>query len=133
MESPTSTMSPLFGFESATKDYFQAELSLEEFLVEKPGSTFVSTMSGDDMEQAGVYDGDLLIIDKDLRVQNKDIVVVSLNGEIKCRMINTHNQVLISCNVEYQDEQIEEMDDFVLIGVVTRSIRCFRPLKRLDN
>ena len=115
------------GFASPAKDYAQLELSLDEFLVEHPSSTFLGRASGHSMENVGIFDGDILIVDRFLEVQNMDVIVANLNGEFVCKIIDTVNQRLISANDKHATVTITNTDQFAIEGVVSRSIRLHRP------
>ncbi len=115
------------GFANPAKDYTQLELSLDELLVEHPSSTFLGRVSGHSMEDVGIFDGDILIVDRHIEVQHMDVIVGNLNGEFVCKMIDTHQQRLVSANQVFPDVTISHADQFTIEGVVTRSIRLFRP------
>lgn len=115
------------GFASPAKDYAQLELSMDELLIDHPSSTFIGKVSGHSMNEVGIFDGDILIVDRQVEVQHLDIIVGNLNGEFVCKMIDTHNHSLISANQEHADITINKSDQFTIEGVVTRSIRLHRP------
>ncbi|WP_076415003.1 S24 family peptidase [Shewanella sp. UCD-KL12] len=129
MRSPTSTTTPIHGFESPAKDYAVKRLCLDDILIEKSGSTYITIMSDDQMNQIGLYKNDLVILDSDLTPKEADIVCVLLNGQLKCRMLALHPKALKPCHSSNPTlEFIEEFDDLIIVGVVTRTVRCFRKL-----
>ncbi len=79
------------------------------------------------MEGVGIFDGDLLIVDRFIEVQNGDIIVANLNGEFICKKIDIYRRLLLSANEKHLPVQINECDQFSMEGVVIRSIRCHRP------
>lgn len=120
------------GFESPAEEYTQLALDLDQLLIEHPCATFLGYACGDSMQDVGIFDKDLLIVDRSLDVQDFDIIVANLNGEFICKQIDLNRRLLLSANERYQPVPIHEFDQFSLEGIVTRSIRCHRvsPLLR---
>ncbi|GIU52858.1 DNA polymerase V [Shewanella sairae] len=121
------------GFGSPAAEYRQLPLSLDELLIEHPSATFLGYAAGQSMQGVGIFDGDILIVDRHVTAQNGDIVVAILNGEFICKTIDTDNHALLSNPVEDEPCKIHEFDDFVIEGVVVRSIRYHRPSPLLSN
>ena len=69
------------GFPSPAEDHMDVSLDINEYLVKHPSSTFYIYVRGDSMINSGIFDGDLLIIDKSLEVKSNSIVVAVINGE----------------------------------------------------
>lgn len=129
MKSPTSSKSSIHGFESQTKEFAVDNLCVDDILIEKQGSTYITLMQGDDLEEAGIYQDDLIVLDAELNPLDGDIVCVNLNGQLKCRILALQPKSLISCSNSHRSvEFIEEFDDLLILGVVTRTVRCFRKL-----
>ena len=114
------------GFESPATDYKQLPLTLDELLIEHPSATFIGRASGDSMQGVGIFDQDLLIVDRHVTVQSHDVIVANLNGEFVCKIIDTQRRLLLSANQSYQPVPIMDHDQFSVEGVVTRSVRCHR-------
>ncbi|WP_179948407.1 LexA family protein [Shewanella psychrophila] len=124
---PISASAGITGFESPATDYKQLPLSLDELLVEHPSATFIGQASGSSMQNVGIYDGDILIVDRHVKVQNQDIIVANYNGNFVCKIIDTKRRMLLSASDEHQPVVIHEYDQFSVEGIVVRSIRCHRP------
>lgn len=114
------------GFESPASDYQQLSLSLDTLLVEHPSSTFIGKASGDSMQDVGIFDGDILIVDRHVKVRNGDVIVANLNGEFVCKLLDITHRLLLSANNNYPSVAISSDDTFSIEGVVIRSIRCHR-------
>lgn len=121
------------GFESPATDYNQLPLSLDELLIEHPSATFIGQAQGDSMQGVGIFDGDILIVDRHEMVRNGDVIVANFNGEFVCKIIDTRSRQLLSSNELHQPIPIHEYDGFSIEGIVTRSIRCHRPSSLLLN
>lgn len=75
------------GFPSPADDYIESELNLTELLIPHPSSTFMVRAKGHSMERHGIYDSDLLIVDRSLEPQVGDIVVMAVDGELTCKQL----------------------------------------------
>lgn len=131
---PAITHSPLFisklqaGFPSPADDFIDRALDLNEYLVRHPAATFYCRVNGDSMVGCGIFDGDILIVDRALRPVHGDVVVAVLDGELTCKTLDMHHRRLLSANGDYPNILIREGSDFVIEGVVTSSIRRHRCL-----
>ncbi|MUJ19541.1 translesion error-prone DNA polymerase V autoproteolytic subunit [Aliivibrio fischeri] len=124
---PLHASAGISGFESPAAEYSQLSFDLDELLIEHPSSTFIGRASGDSMQGVGIFDGDLLIVDRYITVQSNDVIVANFNGEFVCKILDTQRRLLVSANERYQTVPINDYDTFTIEGVVTRSIRCHRP------
>lgn len=115
------------GFPSPAQDCMQESIDLNKELVRHPATTFYARVVGDSMTDAGISDGDLLVIDKGLSPQNNDIVVAFIDGEFTLKRIQLDktNQCLwlMPANDKYKPIKVTEDNDFIIWGVVTYSIR----------
>lgn len=114
------------GFESPAADYAKCELFLDDILIERKSSTFLARASGRSMEGFGIFDRDLLIVDRAAPPADLDIVVAVLNGQLVCKMFHRSRGVLLSANAAYPAVPLTQFDDFVVEGIVIRSVRLFR-------
>lgn len=130
---PISASAGITGFESPASDYLQLPLSLDALLIEHPSATFIGKADGHSMQGVGIFDGDILIVDRHIQVKSHDVIVANLNGEFVCKILDTHKRLLLSANARYPSICIGEHDQFTLEGVVIRSIRCHRASHLLDN
>lgn len=89
-------------------------------------STYIGRASGRSMEGVGIFDGDLLIIDRAVEVKNNDVIVSYLNGLFVCKIADMNNNRLLSANPEYKPVKLTEFDEYCVEGVVTQSIRMHR-------
>ncbi|ABE56512.1 peptidase S24, S26A and S26B [Shewanella denitrificans OS217] len=123
---PISARAGITGFESPAAEYHQLGLSLDDLLVTHPSATFIGLAQGDSMQDVGIFDGDVLIVDRHETARNGDVIVANFNGEFVCKIIDTKSRLLLSSNEQYQAVAIHDYDTFSIEGVVTRSIRCHR-------
>lgn len=69
------------GFPSPAEEELVDVLSLDEFLIKRPDATFMLTVSGDSMIDAGIHPGDILLVEKGQNPKSGDIVVAQVDGE----------------------------------------------------
>ncbi|MCL1126817.1 LexA family protein [Shewanella surugensis] len=129
---PNSASAGISGFESPATEYIQRRLSLDELLIDHPSATFFGHASGESMHNVGIFDGDILIIDRHVTVKNGDVVVANYNGEFVCKIIDSNAKRLLSANDEHLPIEIHQYDQFSIEGVVISSIRCHRPSPLLN-
>lgn len=112
------------GFGAAADDYAERGIDLNEQLVKNKPATFFFRMKGDAMKEAGVFDGDILIVDRSVKLVNGKIIVAVLNGELLVRRFhkNFSSAFLIPENNRYKTINLAEFSDFVMWGVVTYTI-----------
>ena len=109
------------GFPSPADDYIEQQLDLNEHLVAHPNSTFFCRAVGDSMHDAGIHDGDLLIVDRSIKPHNGATVIALIDGEftvkrLECRVGGLR---LVPANPLYAAIEIEAHHDFEVWGVVT--------------
>ncbi len=116
------------GFPSPADDYIEDRLDLNEHLVAHPNATFYVRVSGESMQNAGIQDGDTLVVDRSLEARNDDIVIAALNGEftVKRLVYRASKPWLIPCNPAFSEIKLTEDMDTVIWGVVTSVIHKFR-------
>lgn len=112
------------GFGAATDDHAERGIDLNEQLIRNKPATFFFRMKGDAMEEAGIFDNDVLIVDRSIKLTNGKIIVAVLNGELLVRRFhkNFSSAFLIPENSRYKTINLAEFSDFALWGVVTFAI-----------
>ena len=109
------------GFGAAADDYMERGIDLNEQLIRNKPATYFFRMKGDAMREAGIFDNDVLIVDRSVKLVNGKIIVAVLNGEILVRRFhkNFSSAFLIPENNRYKSINLAELSDFVMWGVVT--------------
>ena len=112
------------GFPSPAEDHMDLKLDLNEFLVKHPAATFYVYAKGDSMINAGIHNGDLLIIDRAIKPELKSIVIAIIDGEFTVKRINKINNIfyLVPDNDCYKPIRITKDMDFEIWGIVTHAI-----------
>lgn len=106
--------------EDSIKDY----IDLNNLLCKTPGSTFLVRASGDSMINTPIFEGDMLVVERNNSPASGKIAIAVLNNELTVkRLLSVHNQVkLIAENPAYPPIIIENFADFKILGVVTHII-----------
>ncbi len=109
------------GFPSPAADYEEQKLDLNKHLIKHPAATFFVKASGDSMIGAGVHTGDILIVDRSLEPQDKNVVIAIINGELTVKRIRIRrNKIsLVAENNDYPIQDIPEDAEFEVWGIVT--------------
>ena len=112
------------GFGAAADDYAERGIDLNDQLKRNKPATYFFKMKGDAMQEAGIFDGDVLIVDRSLKLANGKIIVAVLNGELLVRRYhrNFSSAFLIPENNRYKAINLAEFSDFTLWGIVVYSI-----------
>ena len=113
------------GFGAAADDYMERGIDLNEQLIRNKPATFFMKVSSNSMINAGIFDGDIIIVDKSIKPQNGKIVVAVIDGEMLIRRYEkTMNRLrLIPETSKLATLEVSEFMDFKIWGVVTYIIR----------
>ena len=116
------------GFPSPADDYIEDKLDLNEHLVAHPSATFYVRVSGESMVNAGIQDGDTLVVDRSIKAEHNDVVIATLNGEFTVKRLIYRQGIpwLLPCNPAFKEIQITDDMEAVIWGVVTSVIHKFR-------
>jgi len=112
------------GFPSPAEDYIDKKLDLNEHLIKHPAATFFVKVEGSSMINAGIHNGDTLIVDRALEPADKKIVIAVINGEMTVKRIRKikGKLFLMPENENFQPIEITEGSEFQIWGVVTNVI-----------
>ena len=117
------------GFPSPAENYIEEQLDLNKYLIKNKESSFFVRVSGDSMIDVGIFDNDILIVDRSLTPTRQSIILASLDGEwvikklIKDRLKNYY---LKSENINYPNIKINSDTDTIIWGVVTYVIHSLK-------
>ncbi len=113
------------GFPSPADDFKETRISLDKELIKNPESTFYARVSGDSMENAGLSDGDLIVIDKSLNPENNKIAVCFLDGDFTVkRIIKGGGKLYLRPeNKSYNEIEIGDDNELIIWGLVTYVVK----------
>lgn len=109
------------GFSTPADEYMERGIDLNEQLIKNKPATFFFRMNGDSMEGAGIFSGDVLIVDRSITSVNGKVIVAVLNGEMLVRRLEkTINKIrLIPETNKLSVIDVDPFSDFSVWGVVT--------------
>jgi DNA polymerase V len=113
------------GFPSPAADHIEKHISLDELFDIRAPHVYLVKIEGDSMQGAGIYCGDLVIVDRSLDAVHGDIVIAALNTEPVCKRLHKQGKdvILKSENPKYPSRYVIEGDELLIWGVVKYSIR----------
>ncbi len=118
------------GFPSPAADHANERINIIGELTPHPDTTYYARVSGDSMCDAGLLDGDIIIIDKSLEPRNGDFIIAAVEGEFTLKEFrrDEKNQCgwLIPHNPNYKPIRVAEENNFSVWGVVTHCIHKTR-------
>jgi DNA polymerase V len=108
------------GFPSPADDHLDASIDLNQHYIQNPPATFLVRVKGHSMLEAGIRDGDMLVVDRSLTAKHGSIVVAVVDGEVtvKCLDLNQPQIWLRARNSDYADLAIKDGMDLQIWGVV---------------
>ncbi len=112
------------GFPSPADDYVAGRISLDAYLVQHQEATFFLHVSGDSMRGLGIFDGDLLVVDRALQAAHASVVIAVVDGEFMVKQLlhTPQGPVLHSANPAYSDIVVGAEQELVVWGVVRWAI-----------
>ena len=113
------------GFPSPADDYLDRPLDFNELLIENPDATFAVRVAGDSMIGAGIFPGDIAVVDRSKTAVDRSIVLAILDGEFT---LKRYRQRGLRCwleaeNPDYGPTELTEDSTFEIWGVIKKSIR----------
>ena len=128
---PLTTATVSAGVPSPAEDYTELGIDINKYLIKNPISTFFLRVSGNSMNNAGIYNNDLLIIDRSINPNPGHIVVALLDGEFTLkRLIKEEDNYYLKADKEnYPAINLFEYIDIQIWGVAIYSIHELKRLK----
>lgn len=119
------------GFPSPAVDHMEVSLSISDFFTSNPSATFFGRAVGSSLEGIGIYENDILVIDRSLKPKNADIIVLAYEGGFTAKKVEKlgSDVFLISENPKYPPMKVTDPDNLIVWGVVCKIIKDPRPAK----
>ena len=125
----TRAQAGISGYITPAADCSDLGLNLDELVIDDPTSTYIA--DGKSMTGLGIFSGDLLIVTRDVEVKDRNIIICDLNGEFLCKQVDKKNGRLLSAAKGFEPYTLKPGDDFLVEGVVVRSIRLHRSINNV--
>lgn len=109
------------GFPSPAADHTRKRIDLNEHLIRNKEATFIFKVKGDSMINAGIYQGDALVVDRSIEARHNNVVVAEFNNEFTVKRLYKRGSVvkLIAENNLYPPILIKDDEELSIWGVVT--------------
>ena len=113
------------GFGSPADDTGVTRLDLNDILVRHPLATFMMRVSGSSMQDAGIDDGDLVLVDRAIAPSHGHVVIAAVDGEFICRSLTVQGDAirLRATNGDTADIILNDGGEVQIWGVVTNAIK----------
>ena len=115
------------GFPSPATDYIEDDVDLNSHLIKNIPSTFLIRVQGKSMNNVGIHDGDLLIVDRSLNPKNFSTVIVNINEELVVKsFLREKNETFLTSGSKKSEDKINltENSEISIWGVVTYAIHA---------
>ncbi len=115
------------GFPSPAEDHAVQRIDLMAQLIKHPQATFLLRVRGDSMKEAGIFDNDVVLVDRAITPRSGHVVIAMLDGEFVCKTLFLRNgrMKLKAANVTYPDISPAEGQVVEIWGVVVAAIKQF--------
>ena len=132
-ESPEEVLVPIFtsrvqaGYPSPADDHLEGTLDLNSHLIHNRESTFFVRAQGESMIDAGIYPGNILIVDRSISAKSGKIVIAIIDGEFTVKRLHKYRGkiTLKAENPEFKDIHVNEDSELIVWGVVTSVINQY--------
>lgn len=112
------------GFPSPAADYVEQRIDLNDLLIRHPSATYFVKAAGDSMIEAGISDGDLLVVDSSRTAEHGDIVIAAVDGEFTVKRLQLRPRVQLNpMNSAYSPIIVGSEDSLDVFGVVTYIVK----------
>ena len=116
------------GFPSPAEDYVEGSLDLNQHLIRHPAATFIVRVEGESMTGAGIFPGDLLVVDRSVEARGGHVVIAQVAGELTVKRLKggPGRWWLVAEHPDFPSIRLDgdvDGETSVIWGTVTSSIR----------
>lgn len=113
------------GFPSPAEDFLDLSIDLNKEYIRNPDATYYGRVRGNSMIEAGLHEGDLLIIDKSVEPLNGKIAVCNIDGEFTLKRLKIEKDCiyLVPANKDYKPIKVTPENELIIFGIVTAVIK----------
>lgn len=112
------------GFPSPAEDFIERQLDLNDYLIRNKSATFLVRVNGHSMKNAGIQDGDMVVVDRSVEATDGKVILGVLNGEFTIKkLVKENGRIFLQPeNEKFSAIEITPEMDFKIWGVVTFSL-----------
>ena len=113
------------GFPSPAEEELRDIISFDEYLIRNPETSFLLSVTGDSMIEAGIREKDLVIVEKNKEPQSGDIILAEVDGNWTMKYFRRRGKMvtLEAANSKYSP--IIPRTDLRIAGVITAVVRKY--------
>lgn len=113
------------GFGSASDDYMERGIDLNEQLIKNKAATFFMRVQGNSMINAGICHSDVVIVDRSITAKSGHVIIAVINGDMLIRRLERTMQRirLLPETTQLSPIDVTDQTDFSVWGVVTYIIK----------
>lgn len=115
------------GFPSAAEDFVEGKLDLNDILIKRPAATFYVKVAGESMRDAGIFPGDILVVDRGENPRHGHVVVAVVNGELTVKRLYKKGKIvrLDAENPAFPNIEMQGETELAIWGVVRANVHRF--------
>jgi len=113
------------GFPSPAEEELADVISFDEYLITKPDASFILTVSGDSMIEAGIMEGDMVIVERGREPKNGDIVIAEVDGQWTMKYFSREGKSIILEAANSRYPAIKAKSELRIGGVITAVVRKY--------
>jgi len=106
------------GFASPANDFVHDPIDVRDLLIDNPEATFIIRATGTSMIDAGIADGDYLIIDRGKPYYPDGVALCCVNGEFTVKRVNKETATLVPANKNFKPITLTDGDELIIWGMV---------------
>ena len=117
------------GFPSPADDYAETYLSLDELVNVRAPSVYLVRAGGDSLTEVGIFDGDVLVVDRAAVANQGDVVIALIAGEFTAKVLTydaADRPVLMPASPHYPPIYLQDGEQLEIWGVVTDNLHSLR-------
>lgn len=116
------------GFPSPAEDHAAQRIDLMAELIKHPQATFLLRVRGESMKDAGIFDNDVVLVDRAITPRSGHVVIAMVDGEFVCKTLwqRAGRMKLKAANVTFPDINPADGQTVEIWGVVVASVKQFR-------
>ncbi len=114
------------GFPSPAEEELQDTMSLDEYLINNPNSTYLLKVEGDSMLDAGIQPGDLVLVDKNVTPKSGDIVIAQIDNEWTLKYFEKKGRAVYLRAANKKYPLIRPREELIIGGVVVANVRKYK-------
>jgi DNA polymerase V len=113
------------GFPSPAADFEEDKISLDQMVVKHKEATFYARVKGSSMTEAGINDGDILVIDRSLEPHDNKVAICYIDGEFTVKRIKKDKDCvwLMPENLNFPPIKVTEENELIIWGIVTHVLK----------